>query len=222
MRVTSYLFQMIVFGGMAFVFSQSLYSESHPQKKEQAPFENATNVLTFKKEENNQRQVLSQRPQTSYGAVTNVLIFEHRVKAQRQPLSEQEEALFKAVENGDVQMIKWLVRQGVNINVRHWTGFAVLHRAARQENQDPKIIETLIELGADPLVRDPYGRTPLHLAVIWDRSKAARTLIKEGVNLLSARDNFGYTPIGLANSIISLKDHLRWRAILSPKLRWCF
>lgn len=216
------LFQLAFLGGMVLVFSQSLCAETLLPETKQPPSKAETNVLSFEKEENNQRQILSQRPQTSHGAVTNVLIFEHRVKTQRQPLSEQEEALFKAVENGDVQMIKWLVRQGVHINVRHWTGFAVLHRAARQENQDPKIIETLIELGADPLVRDPYGRTPLHLAVIWDRSKAARTLIKEGVNLLSARDNFGYTPIGLANSIISLKDHLRWRAILSPKLRWCF
>ncbi len=88
-----------------------------------------------------------------------------------------------------------------------------------------KSINKIIENWSSELskiARDPYGRTPLHLTIIWDRSKAARTLIKEGVNLLSARDNFGYTPIGLANSIISLKDHLRWRAILSLKLRWCF
>ena len=60
-----------------------------------------------------------------------------------------------------------------------------LHLAAF--GPDVRLVETLVEAGADLNARDGLGRTPLHLAALAGRSEAIRTLVSHGA-AVDARD----------------------------------
>lgn len=70
-----------------------------------------------------------------------------------------------------------------------------LHAAAHQG--DTAQIEKLIAVKADPNARDPYGRTPLHVATFVKRRDAIRALAKAGANL-GALDSDRYDAVTIA------------------------
>ena len=64
---------------------------------------------------------------------------------------------------GDLEKIKSLVSNGVNINVPQEDGYTPLHFAV--SNSRLEVVELLISLGADVDVLDPAGDTPLLRAI---------------------------------------------------------
>lgn len=64
--------------------------------------------------------------------------------------------------------IEILAENGVNLSAINPSGITLLHRAA--DERDPDTVEQLLKLGANPMVEDVKGWTPLHY-VLFDENK---------------------------------------------------
>ncbi|MEM1125425.1 MAG: ankyrin repeat domain-containing protein [Bacteroidota bacterium] len=82
--------------------------------------------------------------------------------------------LMEAVEHGHFDQARWLLRQGVPVNVVSYrTRETALNLAAYHDNVD--LVRRLLAAGANPLIADVDGYTPLDLA----EDPAVRTLLEE-------------------------------------------
>ena len=85
--------------------------------------------------------------------------------------------LHLAAENGDDSMINHLCQQkGVDVNVCDKYGATPLHYAAANCNKET--MKALLELGADPLLRDSLNHTALWHARLWCRKTTSKILEK--------------------------------------------
>jgi ankyrin repeat protein len=136
-------------------------------------------------------------------------------------------ALSQAIINGNVTRVKTLLNTGENFRslvlLSDSRGLRVretpLHTAVRRGNS--AIVSLLIKQGASILARDELGRTPLHVAVMFDIYPIAMILLKYASQrttgnyhrLVNLRDQNEKTPLFYA---ISKKD--RMSATISPKM----
>jgi len=104
-------------------------------------------------------------------------------------------------ERADVNIIKMLVENGANVNIKDsgqkWTA---LHFAAREGHAD--IVEFLIESGAEIDPQDVFGNTPLWRAVFTFKGdpKIINILLSHGAD--KYRKNYSdISPVDLANTI---------------------
>lgn len=108
----------------------------------------------------------------------------------------QEEALLRAAESGDVQRVVLLLAINTdkpNVDATSPYGRTALHYAsARADNG--KIIEALLEAGADKEATDILGYTPLHAASGNNSDSAAELLIEAGASP-EAKTKHGSTPL---------------------------
>lgn len=88
-------------------------------------------------------------------------------------------ALFYAVEEGHVTIVKYLVNQGANVNLKTRSGRTVLSYAA--EERQSNIVQFLLDKGADASIKDEEGYTALDYAI----DEAA----VEVVNILAKTDS---------------------------------
>jgi hypothetical protein len=86
--------------------------------------------------------------------------------------------LTDAAADGDMELTKGLLAQGVAIDARSDYGRTALHVAVIQGQI--QLIEYLISNGADVNATDQYGKTPLDLALEDKRHDAAQILIAHG------------------------------------------
>jgi ankyrin repeat protein len=77
-------------------------------------------------------------------------------------LIDEQEMLFNAVKKGDIETVKNLLAQGMDVNTRTGKGETPLHNAAL--NGQTETAKLLIERGANINAKDNYRRTPLHIA----------------------------------------------------------
>ena len=98
-----------------------------------------------------------------------------------------ETALFYAVRSGNVEAIRALVRAGAAVNAKA-RGYTALTIAVEQKRRD--LIDTLLELGADP-----NAGGSLEDAVREDNVEFARVLLESGANPNKASRDFGTTPL---------------------------
>ena len=83
---------------------------------------------------------------------------------------------------------------GADLNVRTNDGWTILHVTAGMNN-NPAVIEALLNAGADLSARDANGQTPLHNAAGMNKNPAViEALLNAGADL-SARDANGQTPL---------------------------
>lgn len=73
-------------------------------------------------------------------------------------------------ERNALDMIKILVKAGMDINVLDKDGETVLHEFLERYRSDVEWLKGLLDLGCNPLVQDRQGRTALHV-LVQDHSK---------------------------------------------------
>ena len=102
---------------------------------------------------------------------------------------------YAAVEgNADINMLKFLVDKGANVNVKDNIDWTPLHTAAVRSKID--VVQFLIEKGVDVNVKNSLGRTPLHEAAGSDKPNidVFMCLIASGADV-NTKDNEGRTPL---------------------------
>jgi ankyrin repeat protein len=115
--------------------------------------------------------------------------------------SDAKSFLWSSVESGFPDMVAIALKHYGNVNSKDEDGGSMLAHSARSyvNDDDPgvasfdsaKVVEMLIDAGADPNVRDKDGRTPLFEA---NRAAVATTLLRRGADL-NARDNARQTAL---------------------------
>jgi ankyrin repeat protein len=99
--------------------------------------------------------------------------------------------LHAACLSDDVRTIQLLLDGGADIDGINRDGIPVIHYAAARNSVE--VVRLLINNRADPLIKDPNGRTALHAAAVNDQ-KTTEVLIDVGIDI-DAPDNEGNTAL---------------------------
>ncbi|GDX36474.1 hypothetical protein LBMAG18_09850 [Alphaproteobacteria bacterium] len=90
--------------------------------------------------------------------------------------------VFTNEEKDDIfERIKYLLNQNINIKGKNTLGQNVLHLAASKS--DSRVVEALIEAGADVNSKDNYLETPINLAIFAGQTEIIEILIKKNARL---------------------------------------
>ena len=87
-------------------------------------------------------------------------------------------ALWRAAWAGDVVSAAAAIESGAYPFDSTPTGWTVLHRACACTNPDAAdVVKLLVEKGANPMARDQFARTPLHVAAAAGNAAVVKTLL---------------------------------------------
>lgn len=112
-----------------------------------------------------------------------------------------------ATKNGRLEMVKFLVDKGANVNHGAINGTAPLMLAATNGHLD--VVKFLVDKGADVNAKDHKGGTPLMAAAREGHLDMVKFLVEKGADV-NARGNDGETPLTLATKqdvVEFLKQH---------------
>lgn len=121
------------------------------------------------------------------------------------PVSGNYGNLVGAVISGNMERVKSLINEGINVNTQNETGVSPLMYAAYYNRSN--VIKILTSGGAKLEMKDKYGQTALLHAAHRGRLQAVSALLKAGANVNAAAENnhhqtalmyavfFGYTDI---------------------------
>lgn len=108
----------------------------------------------------------------------------------------REALLEQAIKGGQIQEVRTLISEGVDIHQPSSSGVSPLHMAVIN-NQD-EIAELLVKSGANVNVPDAStGASPLHLSALYGRTQIANFLIRNGANV-NANMKFNISPLLVA------------------------
>ena len=113
-----------------------------------------------------------------------------------EPDGDGRTALINAAACNNIDLIKWLLENGANINYQDRNGYTALHFAG--QNKVVELAEFLLSKGADPNLKDKFGNTPLRAAVhgsALDRSVTKLMLQYKGDP--DIKNNYGNSPRSL-------------------------
>lgn len=127
-----------------------------------------------------------------------------------QPIAEDEAytVLQSAIISENVHLVRLLVEKGANIHARDkWKRTTLFHAGASKI----KIVQTLLDAGADVNTPNPDGRTPLWNAVRYRKVAVARLLLEHGAKVRTKRYSDGPSILQIAkdHDIKELMDLLR-------------
>jgi ankyrin repeat protein len=100
--------------------------------------------------------------------------------------------LHRAVHTGNVDMVKFLVSRGADVNVKDNYGQTPVQIAAQLD--DVQIIIHLVSHGAEINIKNSIGKTPLHDAVAHDQFQIVNYLVSQDAEI-NAKDINGRTPL---------------------------
>ena len=95
--------------------------------------------------------------------------------------------LVEAVEKGDMEAVRSLLEQRVDVNASQADGATALHWAAHRDDQ--KTAELLMDAGANVNTTNAYGVTPLSLACTNGNAAMVEMLLNSGADPNSTRPN---------------------------------
>ena len=99
--------------------------------------------------------------------------------------------MFAAAKYGQVNAVKFLLRNGVTPNVQVENGVAALHAAAFTPEDDIQIVELLLNAGADVNIHGGLFGSALQAAAMSGKAKAVRLLLEHGALPNYARGTYG-------------------------------
>lgn len=110
---------------------------------------------------------------------------------------KNQETILYSIPSGNVDRIRQALDNGADVNHIHdpdGTGMrqSYLHMAAAHGNE--RVLNLLVERGANVNARTRDGETPLHSAAVCNQKNSAQILLRSGA-LLNAEDSNGVTPI---------------------------
>ena len=108
--------------------------------------------------------------------------------------NNKNEALFYGIKKEFLNLVKFLIKNGANVNTRDKKRRTILHKAYNTNNKNTKLIKFLIGENTDVNAIDKDGCTPLHNAIRIDNLEAAEFLINKGAHV-DAMDHRGDTPL---------------------------
>eukprot|EP00741_Cyanophora_paradoxa_P022765 tig00021517_g21986.t1 len=103
---------------------------------------------------------------------------------EKQLEASQEEALGAvtyAASKGELDEVKRLVLRGLNVDAGDYDNRTVLHLAAAEGNM--KVVDFLIQQGADVNIQDRWGHVPLQDAIRYKHDAIAQLLVSKGAIL---------------------------------------
>jgi ankyrin repeat protein len=101
--------------------------------------------------------------------------------------------LIRAAEGNDINQVKRLLEEGVDVNARDsFTAAPALIHASRNGNL--QVVRVLLEKGADVNAKNKHGFTALIQASMYAHPDTARLLLERGADV-NAKDNMGSTAL---------------------------
>jgi uncharacterized protein len=97
-------------------------------------------------------------------------------------------AIMYAAANGDLELVRALIKAGADVKAKNQFGTSALTEAAIIGSAP--IIETLLKAGADPNFKTPNGETPLMAAARTGKIDAAKALLAAGADI-NAKETWG-------------------------------
>ena len=97
-------------------------------------------------------------------------------------------AIMYASANGDLELVRALIKIGANVKLANQFGTSALTEAAIIGSAP--IVEALLKAGADPNFRTPNGETPLMAAARTGKIDAAKALLDAGADI-NAKETWG-------------------------------
>ena len=139
--------------------------------------------------------------------------------------------IYDAASRGNLNRVRALLNQGVNVNSRDAHDRTPLHWAAYGGSVN--VVQELLRRGARINSRDDYYSTPLHVAAHYGRPRVIHALLKAGANP-KYRNAIGNTPynrifhVSARNASKTSRPATKWlettrkrkaeRMLLSPRL----
>ncbi len=115
--------------------------------------------------------------------------------------NEKENILFFVDSQCSDEILKKVIKKGVNLNQKSSKGYTPLHKAVFA-NRSEKHVKLLVEAGADVNILDNQNRTPLHHLLTYDKNSAilAEWLIDKGADI-NLKTNDDVTVLHMVSSI---------------------
>lgn len=109
-----------------------------------------------------------------------------------------------------VGIMKALIAKGAKVDARSITGQTPIEHASLCKTGVDKLLQILLQAGADPNTKDKIGMTPLHIAMGYSDVEAARVLLQNGAKV-NAENVQRLTPRDIAamlgkQDLVSLLD----------------
>lgn len=111
--------------------------------------------------------------------------------------NDKNDQLRQAARSGNMQVVKFLLRNGADKFTTEFYGETLLHLAAESGNYD--LFAHLTEQGLDLTIKTARGYTVLHAAARGGNAKLVQILMERGLDP-KAKDNDGRTPLDYAKA----------------------
>ena len=114
-------------------------------------------------------------------------------------------ALHSASLEGHLQVVRYLLWHGVDVNARNYARCTSLLLASWKGHYD--VVQCLLDHGADSNLPDRYYNSPLMLAVLFGQIDVIRLLLEHNTDVNSSEDSEGWTALHAAvqrNAVIAI------------------